>query len=54
MRDFIVEVKSQEPTIGQVDFDFFDGLAHAANAIKVLDKDEFNEDNGIDAWPSVV
>lgn len=52
--DFIVEVKSQEPTIGQVDFDFFNGLAHAPNAIKVLDKDEFNEDHGVDAWPSVV
>lgn len=54
MRDFIVEIKSQEPTIGQVDFDFFDGLTHAPNAVKVLDKDEFNEDHGIDAWPSVV
>lgn len=53
MRDFI-EVKPQEPPIGQVDFDFFEGLAHAPNAIKVLDKDEFNENHGIDAWPSVV
>ena len=54
MGDFIVEVESQEPTIGQVDFDFFDGLAHAANAIKVLKEDEFNENHGVDAWPSVV
>ena len=52
--DFIVEVESQEPTVGQVDFDFFDGLAHAANAIEVLNKDELNEDHGIDAGPTVV
>ena len=54
MGDFIVEVEPQELTIGQVDFDFFNGLAHAPNAIKVLNKDKFNEDHGVDAWPSVV
>ena len=54
MGDFIVEVESQEPTVGQVDFDFFDGLAHAANAIKVLKEDEFNENHGVDAGSAVV
>src|SRR5690606_36532296 len=52
--DGLAEVIPDEPPVGHVGFDFLDGLAHGTNAEQVLDEDDLDEDDGIDAGTAVV
>ena len=37
--NFIIEVQAKEPSVCNIDFDFFDGLPHASDSIQVLNQD---------------
>ncbi|GAB6935389.1 hypothetical protein JCM14720_13100 [Calditerricola yamamurae] len=54
MGDGLGEIVSQKPPVGEIGFDFFDGLTHGTDAEQILDEHHFDEDNGIDAGSSVV
>ncbi len=43
---------ADEPAVGCVDVDFPDGLSHAADAEEVLDEDNFNQGDGVNAGAS--
>ena len=43
------EVIADKPTIGDVDLNFFHGLAHGTDAKEVLDQDDFDQDDRVDA-----
>jgi len=49
MRDRLGEIVSQKPPVGEIGFDFLDGLMHATDAEQILDEHHFDENNGIDA-----
>jgi len=54
MRDGLREVITDEPTISDVGFDFFDRLAHGANAKQTLNERNFDQYNRIDAGTTIV
>lgn len=49
MGDLLGEPVADEPAVSDVDFNLADGLTHAADAEKILDEDDLEERNGVDA-----
>ena len=48
--DRIIKFKSKEPSVGHVDFNVFNSLAHAFNSIKILNKRDLDQSNWIYTW----
>src|SRR5690606_16769960 len=42
------EVVPDKPTVGDIGFDFFDGLPYGTDAEKVLNEDDFDKDHRVD------
>lgn len=52
MRNGLGKVVADKPAVGDICYDFFDRLAHGANTKQLLDKHNFDENNGIYARTS--
>ena len=50
--NFVIEIQSQEPSVRNIDLNFFDRLPHTFYAEHILDDRDLDERHGIDARPS--
>ena len=54
VRNLIKHIQSKEPSICNIYFDFFDGLTHTFNAIKILNERYFYESYWVHTWTTLV
>lgn len=54
MRNWVQHIQSKEPPVSNIYFDFLYGLAHTLDAIKILNKWNFNKHDRIHAWASII
>lgn len=54
VRDWFQKAVADEPSVGDVDIDFLDGLPHATDAEQILDEYDLEEGHRVNAGPSHV